>query len=130
MRIRLQVKGSGGDPLMKPPASVWLSVMKYMDRLFEVIFSSVYQSQSLPAPIKFLFDFLDDRAIKLGVQDSRIDSHRPCTWSGVLSPTDEHLISMVSLQNLGYRYHILKIPYLCIAYQTLLHSYSYPFCLL
>ncbi|CAH8854918.1 unnamed protein product [Trichobilharzia szidati] len=69
------------SPLVEPlPREVFfnrllltrLSVMKYMDRLFEVIFSSVYQSQSLPAPIKFLFDFLDDRAIKLGVQDSRI----------------------------------------------------------
>ncbi|CAH8560289.1 unnamed protein product [Heterobilharzia americana] len=49
-----------------------LSVTKYMDKLFEVIFSSVVQSHSLPAPIKYLFDFLDDRAFKLGVQDSKI----------------------------------------------------------
>ncbi|TNN15590.1 Plexin-A4 isoform 3, partial [Schistosoma japonicum] len=49
-----------------------LSVTKYMDKLFEVIFSSVVQSHSLPAPIKFLFDFLDDRAVKLGIQDAKI----------------------------------------------------------
>ncbi|CAH8516724.1 unnamed protein product [Schistosoma turkestanicum] len=49
-----------------------LSVTKYMDKLFEVIFSSVVQSHSLPAPIKYLFDFLDDKAIKLGVHDSKI----------------------------------------------------------
>ncbi|XP_018651958.1 putative plexin [Schistosoma mansoni] len=49
-----------------------LSVTKYMDKLFEVMFSSVVQSHSLPAPIKYLFDFLDDKAIKLGVHDSKI----------------------------------------------------------
>ncbi|VDP92865.1 unnamed protein product [Echinostoma caproni] len=49
-----------------------LSVLKYMDKLFESIFSSVVQSQSLPSPIKYLFDFLDSRAVGLGVQDPKI----------------------------------------------------------
>ncbi|THD28805.1 Plexin A [Fasciola hepatica] len=48
-----------------------LSVLKYMDKLFESIFSSVVQSQSVPSPIKYLFDFLDARAVGLGVQDPK-----------------------------------------------------------
>ncbi|KAF6770617.1 hypothetical protein AHF37_11198 [Paragonimus kellicotti] len=48
-----------------------LSVTCYMEKLFEVIFSSVLQSHSLPSPIKYLFDFLDAQAASLGVEDSK-----------------------------------------------------------
>ncbi|KAF7259803.1 hypothetical protein EG68_03089 [Paragonimus skrjabini miyazakii] len=48
-----------------------LSVTCYMEKLFEVIFSSVLQSHSLPSPIKYLFDFLDAQAASLGVEDPK-----------------------------------------------------------
>uniref|UniRef100_A0A0R3T5T2 Plexin_cytopl domain-containing protein n=1 Tax=Rodentolepis nana TaxID=102285 RepID=A0A0R3T5T2_RODNA len=46
-----------------------VSVAKYMDRVFELIFGAVIDSQSAPLCIKFLFDFLDFQAESLGIHD-------------------------------------------------------------
>ncbi|KER24761.1 hypothetical protein T265_07647 [Opisthorchis viverrini] len=75
-----QVPGALDRPMESLPKEVFfnrlvvtrLSVTTFMDKLFEVIFSSVLQSHSLPSPIKYLFDFLDSQAVNLGVQDPKI----------------------------------------------------------
>ncbi|KAM7541407.1 hypothetical protein Aperf_G00000026232 [Anoplocephala perfoliata] len=63
--------------LTKLPCEIFLnrllrtrvSVAKYMDRVFELIFGAVMDSQSPPLCIKFLFDFLDFQAESLGIHD-------------------------------------------------------------
>nr|CDS31189.1 plexin a4 [Hymenolepis microstoma] len=64
-------------PMTKLPCEIFLnrllrtrvSVAKYMDRVFELIFGAVIGSQSPPLCIKFLFDFLDFQAESLGIHD-------------------------------------------------------------
>ncbi|VDL61358.1 unnamed protein product [Hymenolepis diminuta] len=64
-------------PMTKLPCEIFLnrllrtrvSVGKYMDRVFELIFGAVIDSQSPPLCIKFLFDFLDFQAESLGIHD-------------------------------------------------------------
>ncbi|KAL5962337.1 Plexin-A4 [Taenia solium] len=46
-----------------------VSVAKYMERVVELIFGAVVDSQSPPLCIKFLFDFLDLQAEALGIHD-------------------------------------------------------------
>ncbi|CDS40514.1 plexin a4 [Echinococcus multilocularis] len=64
-------------PMAKLPCEIFLnrllrtrvSVAKYTDRVVELIFGAVMDSQSPPLCIKFLFDFLDQQAEALGIHD-------------------------------------------------------------
>ncbi|KAL5113085.1 Plexin-B1 [Taenia crassiceps] len=69
--------GAIDRPMAKLPCEIFLnrllrtrvSVAKYMERVVELIFGAVIDSQSPPLCIKFLFDFLDLQAEALGIHD-------------------------------------------------------------
>ncbi|XP_077977569.1 plexin-A2-like [Glandiceps talaboti] len=45
------------------------TLQKFVDDLFETIFSTTHRGSALPLAIKYLFDFLDDQAIEHGISD-------------------------------------------------------------
>jgi plexin A len=48
------------------------TLQKFVDDLFETIFSVQNRGASLPLAIKYMFDFLDDQALNHGITDSEI----------------------------------------------------------
>ncbi|XP_043223857.1 plexin-A2-like isoform X2 [Amphibalanus amphitrite] len=45
------------------------TLQKFMDDLFETIFSTAHRGSALPLAIKYMFDFLDDQALLYGITD-------------------------------------------------------------
>ena len=45
------------------------TLQKFMDDLFETIFSTAHRGSALPLAIKYMFDFLDDQALQHGILD-------------------------------------------------------------
>lgn len=76
-----------------------------MDRVFEIIFGAVMDSQSPPLCIKFLFDFLDFQAESLGIHDPGVLHAWKANWyvhfdlSLALSCTHKQLL-MYSIRSL------------------------------
>ncbi|CAG2174047.1 unnamed protein product [Oppiella nova] len=48
------------------------TLQKFVDDLFETIFSTAHRGQALPLAIKYMFDFLDDQALNHGITDSEV----------------------------------------------------------
>jgi plexin A len=48
------------------------TLQKFVDDLFETIFSTAHRGSALPLAIKYLFDFLDDQALQHGITDSEV----------------------------------------------------------
>lgn len=48
------------------------TLQKYVDDLFETIFSTAHRGSSLPLAIKYMFDFLDDQAALHQIHDSEV----------------------------------------------------------
>ena len=45
------------------------SAPRFVDDLFETIFSIAHRGSALPLAIKYMFDFLDDQALQHGITD-------------------------------------------------------------
>ena len=50
------------------------SVPRFVDDLFETIFSIAHRGSALPLAIKYMFDFLDDQALQHGITDPEVSS--------------------------------------------------------
>ncbi len=48
------------------------TLQKFVDDLFETIFSTAHRGSALPLAIKYLFDFLDDQAMQHGIHDEEV----------------------------------------------------------
>ena len=48
------------------------TLQKFVDDLFETIFSTAHRGSALPLAIKYMFDFLDDQAIQHGIADDEV----------------------------------------------------------
>ncbi len=48
------------------------TLQKFVDDLFETIFSTAHRGSALPLAIKYMFDFLDDQALQHGITDSEV----------------------------------------------------------
>lgn len=48
------------------------TLQKFVDDLFETIFSTAHRGSALPLAIKYLFDFLDDQAMQHGITDDEV----------------------------------------------------------
>ncbi|XP_033988707.1 LOW QUALITY PROTEIN: plexin-A2-like [Trematomus bernacchii] len=48
------------------------TLQKFVDDLFETLFSTVHRGSSLPLAIKYMFDFLDEQADKHGIHDQDV----------------------------------------------------------
>lgn len=52
--------------------STKLTLQKFVDDLFETIFSIAHRGSALPLAIKYMFDFLDDQALQHGITDPEV----------------------------------------------------------
>lgn len=48
------------------------TLQKFVDDLFETIFSTAHRGSALPLAIKYMFDFLDDQALQHGINDPEV----------------------------------------------------------
>ncbi|KPM03170.1 plexin-A-like protein 3 [Sarcoptes scabiei] len=72
--------GKEGERVNKMVSEIYLTrllatkgtLQKYVDDLFETIFSTAHRGSSLPLAIKYMFDFLDDQAKHHGIHDSEV----------------------------------------------------------
>jgi plexin A len=48
------------------------TLQKFVDDLFETIFSTAHRGSALPLAIKYMFDFLDDQALQHGITDEEV----------------------------------------------------------
>ncbi|CAB1329990.1 unnamed protein product [Coregonus sp. 'balchen'] len=48
------------------------TLQKFVDDLFETLFSTVHRGSALPLAIKYMFDFLDEQADKHGIHDQDV----------------------------------------------------------
>lgn len=45
------------------------TLQKFVEDLFETIFSTAYRDTTLPVCVKYMFDFMDDQAMLHGITD-------------------------------------------------------------
>ena len=50
------------------------TLQKFVDDLFETIFSTAHRGSALPLAIKYMFDYLDDQALQHGITDEEVVS--------------------------------------------------------
>lgn len=59
------------------------TLQKFVDDLFETLFSTVHRGSSLPLAIKYMFDFLDEQADKHGIHDTDVRHTWKSNWYDV-----------------------------------------------
>lgn len=77
--IDLQKEG-GDQRVNKMVSEIYLTrllatkgtLQKFLDDLFETIFSTAHRGSALPLAIKYMFDFLDDQALLHGIVDPEV----------------------------------------------------------
>lgn len=63
-----------------PPPSVQGTLQKFVDDLFETIFSTAHRGSALPLAIKYMFDFLDEQADKHSITDYDVRHTWKSNW--------------------------------------------------
>lgn len=56
------------------------TLQKFVDDLFETIFSTAHRGSALPLAIKYMFDFLDEQADKHSISDSDVRHTWKSNW--------------------------------------------------
>lgn len=56
------------------------TLQKFVDDLFETLFSTVHRGSTLPLAIKYMFDFLDEQADKHGIHDTDVRHTWKSNW--------------------------------------------------
>ena len=56
------------------------TLQKFVDDLFETIFSTAHRGSALPLAIKYMFDFLDEQADKHQISDSDVRHTWKSNW--------------------------------------------------
>lgn len=56
------------------------TLQKFVDDLFETIFSTAHRGSALPLAIKYMFDFLDEQADKHLISDSDVRHTWKSNW--------------------------------------------------
>lgn len=56
------------------------TLQKFVDDLFETIFSTAHRGSALPLAIKYMFDFLDEQADKHQIHDSDVRHTWKSNW--------------------------------------------------
>lgn len=63
-----------------PRPSVQGTLQKFVDDLFETIFSTAHRGSALPLAIKYMFDFLDEQADKHSITDYDVRHTWKSNW--------------------------------------------------
>ena len=69
--------GAASEPVPLGPQG---TLQKFVDDLFETIFSTAHRGSALPLAIKYMFDFLDEQADKHGIHDPHVRHTWKSNW--------------------------------------------------
>lgn len=70
----------GGAPEPCALACTQGTLQKFVDDLFETIFSTAHRGSALPLAIKYMFDFLDEQADKHQIHDADVRHTWKSNW--------------------------------------------------
>lgn len=74
---RSSLGGAGAELVALGPQG---TLQKFVDDLFETIFSTAHRGSALPLAIKYMFDFLDEQADKHGIHDPHVRHTWKSNW--------------------------------------------------
>ncbi|GAB0093919.1 Plexin_cytopl domain-containing protein [Sergentomyia squamirostris] len=97
------------------------TLQKFVDDLFETIFSTAHRGSALPLAIKYMFDFLDDQAILNGITDPEVVH----TWKSNSLPL-RFWVNLIKNPNFVFDIHKSNIVDSCLSVvaQTFMDSCS------
>lgn len=97
------------------------TLQKFVDDLFETIFSTAQRGSALPLAIKYMFDFLDDQALHHGISDPEVVH----TWKSNSLPL-RFWVNLIKNPNFVFDIHKSNIVDSCLSVvaQTFMDSCS------
>lgn len=97
------------------------TLQKFVDDLFETIFSTAHRGSALPLAIKYMFDFLDDQALQHGISDHEVVH----TWKSNSLPL-RFWVNLIKNPNFVFDIHKSNIVDSCLSVvaQTFMDSCS------
>ena len=97
------------------------TLQKFVDDLFETIFSTAHRGSALPLAIKYMFDFLDDQALHHQITDPEVVH----TWKSNLLPL-RFWVNLIKNPNFIFDIHKSNIVDACfsVVAQTFMDSCS------
>jgi plexin A len=97
------------------------TLQKFVDDLFETIFSTAHRGSALPLAIKYMFDFLDDQALQHGISDPEVVH----TWKSNSLPL-RFWVNIIKNPNFVFDIHKSNIVDSCLSVvaQTFMDSCS------
>uniref|UniRef100_A0A8D1L6U2 Plexin A4 n=1 Tax=Sus scrofa TaxID=9823 RepID=A0A8D1L6U2_PIG len=97
------------------------TLQKFVDDLFETIFSTAHRGSALPLAIKYMFDFLDEQADKHGIHDPHVRH----TWKSNCLPL-RFWVNMIKNPQFVFDIHKNSITDACLSVvaQTFMDSCS------
>nr|CAD7396956.1 unnamed protein product [Timema cristinae] len=97
------------------------TLQKFVDDLFETIFSTAHRGSALPLAIKYMFDFLDDQALQHGISDPDVVH----TWKSNSLPL-RFWVNLIKNPNFVFDIHKSNIVDSCLSVvaQTFMDSCS------
>ncbi|XP_046596582.1 plexin-A4 isoform X1 [Neodiprion lecontei] len=97
------------------------TLQKFVDDLFETIFSTAHRGSALPLAIKYMFDFLDDQALLHGISDPEVVH----TWKSNSLPL-RFWVNLIKNPNFVFDIHKSNIVDSCLSVvaQTFMDSCS------
>ncbi|XP_012277326.1 plexin-A4 [Orussus abietinus] len=97
------------------------TLQKFVDDLFETIFSTAHRGSALPLAIKYMFDFLDDQALHHGISDPEVVH----TWKSNSLPL-RFWVNLIKNPNFVFDVHKSNIVDACfsVVAQTFMDSCS------
>lgn len=72
--------GPPPPPHPLPPPLPQGTLQKFVDDLFETLFSTVHRGSALPLAIKYMFDFLDEQADRHSIHDTDVRHTWKSNW--------------------------------------------------
>lgn len=69
-----------GGPGQSDPRRPQGTLQKFVDDLFETLFSTAHRASALPLPIKYMFDFLDEQADRRQISDPDVRHTWKSNW--------------------------------------------------
>ncbi|UYV69642.1 PlexA [Cordylochernes scorpioides] len=86
------------------------TLQKFVDDLFETIFSTAHRGSALPLAIKYMFDFLDDQALYHGITDPEVVH----TWKSNSLPL-RFWVNLIKNPNFVFDIHKTNIVDSCLS---------------
>lgn len=82
------------------------TLQKFVDDLFETVFSTAHRGSALPLAIKYMFDFLDEQADKRQISDPDVRHTWKSNWWEKILKNKEFTDKTGTQQMRFYRYFL------------------------